>query len=133
MYQVRIYRIDTGLPARHASEADRDLMLKRVAALSRVQRPELVDHFTPRFGQPSPFYKQRALARTMVKNAAERRFDHQNAGWSVPAGSLGRKGREALATEVLARSTAESIRIWIVKHLDVVVDPSAVAVVVEQD
>jgi hypothetical protein len=100
---------------------------ERVAALARVQRPELLDWLL------SDYWKAEALTGAVIKDAASRRYYHGDAGWRVPVGSIGRKGAEAVATEKDARSAAESIRLWIIKNLSDIIPADAYAVVVEPD
>jgi hypothetical protein len=97
---------------------------ERVTALARIQRPELLDFLL------GDFWKLPVLSSAAVKDAATRTYYHGDSGWIVPVGSLGRKGEEATASLKDARSTAESIRIWIGKNLPEV-DLQNVAVAVE--
>lgn len=103
----------------------RNAVIERVTALSREYRQSLLMFML------TDFFRLPALPSAMVKDANARCYYHGNDGWIVPDDSLGRKGREGLATEKGARTTAESIRIWINKHLSEVIDTTKVAVVIE--
>jgi hypothetical protein len=105
--------------------ATRRNVTERVTALSREARPSLLAFML------AGFWKLPALPAATIKDAASRTYYHGDAGWIVPVDSLGRKGRDTLATEKGARTTAESIRIWINKHLADVVPSNNVAVVIE--
>lgn len=98
---------------------------ERVAALARVQRDDLLDFLL------DGYWTLPVLTSAQVKDAATRTYLHGDAGWTIPTESLGRKGAAAVATEKDARSTAESIRLWIAKNVPNVVDVDGIAVVVE--
>lgn len=98
---------------------------ERVAALARVQRPEVLEFLL------GDYWKAEKLAGAAIKDASARRYYHADAGWIVPVASLGRAGADAVATEAKARSTAESIRLWIIKNLYDVIDIENIAVVVD--
>jgi hypothetical protein len=131
MATIRIYRTESADKRPETSKAKRDEIRERVAALSRVDRPEIMDHFLATGRGASDFYKQQALPASVVNNPAERRFRHSDKGWTVPEGSLGRKGAQTIGDADKARSTAESLRIWINKHLGEAVAASHLAVVVD--
>lgn len=98
---------------------------ERVSAMARVQRPALLAFML------EGFWALPELSSASVKDAATRTYYHGNDGWIIPDDSLGRKGAEGVATVDAARSTSESIRIWIGKNLPDVVSLSNVAVTVE--
>lgn len=100
---------------------------ERTAALARVQRSELLEWLL------AGYWKAEALAPATIKNAAARRYYHADAGYVVPVESLGRKGADAVADEQSARSTAESIRLWIDKNLGDIIPADTYAVVVEPE
>jgi hypothetical protein len=133
MHLIRIYHIESSGPRPTTTVAQRKEMRRRIAAMSRVDRDAVVDFFTPQGKGTSDFYKLPCLPRAAVKDASARRYYHGDEGWTVPAPSLGRYGLDSLthgATQ--ARSTAESLRLWIAKHLSDVVNPAHVAVVVDE-
>jgi hypothetical protein len=98
---------------------------ERIAHLARVQRPSLLDFML------DGYWQMTALPAAVVKDAAVRAFRHGHEGWIIPEDSLGRKGAAGVADTEKARSTAESIRIWIIKNLEGIIDPAKFAVVVE--
>jgi hypothetical protein len=98
---------------------------ERTAALARVQRPSLMEFLL------DAFWTLPALPAAVVKDANVRAYYHGDDGWVLPVDSLGRKGAESVADEKAARSTAESVRLWIQKNLEDVVNIENVAVVIE--
>jgi hypothetical protein len=133
MHLIRIYHIEGSGPRPRPTAAQRKEMKQRIAALSRVNRDSVIDFFTPQGRSESKFYKLPCLPRAAVKDASARRYYHGEDGWTVPVPSLGRGGMDSLTSGAeAARSTAESLRLWIAKHLGDVVNPNHVAVVVDE-
>lgn len=127
MAVIRIYRLESIHPAPRPKVADVRAVRERTGRVARVPRDAVVDHFVPQGRAASCFYKQPAVPASVVNNPAERRYNYSDAGWIVPPASLGRKG-------TADRSTAESLRLWINKHLaPELLHPSHLAVVVDED
>jgi hypothetical protein len=127
MAVIRIYRLESIHPAPRPTKAVATAVRERLARLARVSRDAVVDHFSPQGRAASSFYKQQAVPASVINNPAERRYTYRDAGWVVPPESLGRAARAD-------RSTAESLRLWINKHLSPeMVHPSHVAVVVDDE
>lgn len=84
---------------------------KRIGIISRVARPAILDFFLGEEGSKANpgFWKLSAATQAAVKNPALLLLDEIDF-WIVPESDLGRKG-EATASQ------AESIRLWISKHL----------------
>ena len=126
MAVIRIYRLESIHPAPRPKAADVRAVRERTDRVARVPRPDVMDHFTPQGRGASSFYKQPAVPASVVNNPAERRHNYDDAGWIVPVSSLGRYGRAD-------RSTAESLRLWINKHLaPELLHASHLAVVVDE-
>jgi hypothetical protein len=96
-----------------------------IARRARVQRPSLLDHLL------DGFWSMSKVPANVIDSPIVRADEHGDAGWTIPADSLGRKGADTLDDVSKARSTAESVRLWVVKNLAGVIDPATVAVVVE--
>ena len=96
-----------------------------IARTARVQRPALLDHLL------DGFWSMDRVPASIIDSPVVRTEEHAGAGFTIPADSLGRKGAETLDDAAKARSTAESVRIWIGKNLEGTIDPATIAVVVE--
>lgn len=124
---VALYRKASIAPKPKATAKTVATVLEAIEHLARVQRPSLAE-----FVASGEFYRLPELSPAQVKDAAARAFKHGEAGWEIPTDSLGRKGEAAVATLDDARSTAESIRLWLAKNMAELIDASHVAVVVEE-
>lgn len=93
------------------SKADKADIRRRIAIVSRVDRPAMLDHFLggDNANSVGGFFGQEAASASEVKNPANILLGDVDY-WAVPATDLGRKGE---ATQ----SQAESVRLWISKHL----------------
>lgn len=96
-----------------------------IARHARIQRPSLLDFML------ADFWALPKLPQSVVDSPIVRADDFGHAGWVVPADSLGRKGADTIDDISSARSTAESIRIWVAKFFSDIIDPATIAVVVE--
>jgi hypothetical protein len=124
--EIRIFRKSSATPRPKASKSDlTELARKLEVGAIRVDRPSLVEFFTPeQAGRLSEFYRLPALSPACIANRPHRIIDHADAGWTIPADSLGRKG-------VVTASTAQSILLWIKQNLAAFVNAEDVSVVVE--
>ncbi len=107
--EIRVYRKVTSADLPALRKSDVEIARKRIEALSRVDRPGLLEHFIPS-PRKSPFHRQPALLASLIDNPAMRRLEHLEDGWLVPADSLGRSG-------TADRSQAQSIVLWLKKHI----------------
>ena len=127
MAVIRIYRLESIHPAPRPKMATVRAVRERADRVARVRRDALVDHFSPEGRRGSDFYRQPAVPASVINNPAERRYNYRDAGWIVPPECLGRAG-------TADRSTAESLRLWIGKHLaPELVHLSHLAVVVDEE
>lgn len=93
------------------AKADKEDIRKRIAIVSRVDRPALLDLFLggDTINDVGRFFSLPAATQAQVKNPAALPLG-EISGWEVPESDLGRKGE---ATQ----SQSESIRLWITKHI----------------
>lgn len=93
------------------AKADKEDIRRRIAIVSRVDRPALLDFFLggDTANNVGGFFSLTPAAASEVKNPANILLGDIDF-WAVPEGDLGRKGE---ATQ----SQAESIRLWVSKHL----------------
>jgi len=124
---VALYRKESASPRPKVSAKVRRDTLEAIEHLARVQRPSLTE-----FVASGEFYRLPALTPAQVKDAAVRAYAHGAKGWEIPTDSLGRKADAAVASHDAARSTAESVRLWLAKNMASLIEPSHVAVVVEE-
>lgn len=96
-----------------------------IARKARVQRPTLLDFLL------DGYWSMPKTPQTIIDSPVVRTDEHADAGFTIPDDSLGRKGAETIDDTEKARSTAESIRLWVAKNLDGVIDHTTIAVVVE--
>lgn len=109
-------------PSAKTAQATRE----KVAIFARVQRPSLLEFLL------DGFYRLPKLPQAIIDSPVIRVTEHAEAGWTIPADSLGRKGGTVLADEKSARSAAESIRLWVAKNVPTA-DHDRMAVVVEPE
>jgi len=111
------------------SKEDKDLIRLTVKHVSRVKRPALLAHFLggPGANTPGEFFAMAPASQAAVKDPASLPLGRIEA-WEVPQSDLGRKGQATA-------SQAESIRLWLSKHVigQGVVQADEVAVIFTPD
>jgi len=99
------------------ARADKDRLRFVIATVSRVDRPAILNLFLggDTANDVGSFFDLESASASAVKDPANLVLGRIS-GWQVPVSDLGRKA-EALGQDAATASQAESIRLWVAKHI----------------
>lgn len=112
MAEIHIIRkVGTSESNGRLSKVEKEDIRKRIGIISRVDRPAMLDMFLGGSTQKDigGFFSLPPATQAQVKNPASLPLG-EISGWQVPESDLGRKGEAT-------NSQAESIRLWVTKHI----------------